>query len=862
MLLLCGISVFAQTISAPDIDFGTVSIKGQPSGVTDSRTVTVSAPGLDQYGVTIGASATSSDEDNCLFDVAPYSVYVNYNKGQSTADFTVSYLAVAAGTYTGTVTFTDYMGHDKTISLKLVVTGDAIVAKTTTYQKVTALSQLAVGDVVVFACESAGAVCGPLDGAALSAVTENVSFQTGGTMQVPETAQTFTLGKYNGAWQFTATGTSDRLLLDIESNNGKGAFTYTPGENHLAGYAISFDSKGNANITRSNQDADFLYPVYYATGGTGGRFKPYKNGVETAICLYKKAGEAETLKSSVVLTPAAVDFGSVELSEQKTLSFTYTAENLTDDILWMVSGADAACFAVKQSGDRKAGTVELTYNGTVTVIRTLSATLAYLTQNTELDPMSAELPISISLAANTIRPEAVVLDKQTAVLPLDRTLQLSCSFLPVNTTDQRVTWTSLDPDNATVDDKGLVTPAAGATQYNSARIVVTSVRNTLLKDTCKVSFSLPVPETLLLTCKQQTVGDKLTLYIGQTDTVWGAILPEGASQTVNFAMDKNDYVGFRKDSKYIGNGYRYYALLTGKAVGSAVLMAAAGGNSQLTRTLTVEVLPVLAETLAFNPAEAEIAVDGTFTLNPVFTPAGVTDRSFTCSGYDETIVSVTDGVVKGLKEGTTTITATTVNGKTAQLKVTVTAKVWYTLVTDPATLRDGDCIVLARNSGISLIASGAGADNLTVDSAGLSFEADKVASDKALVLTLVQKGAAWNLRLPDGRLLGAEKSGSAKLLFGKNTDWTMTAEDGKVIVTNVTVGRSLAYNANQKYLRLYSSPATMPYVFVYTLTPHAGQPTDLHSAEEALRPRKVLRNGQVLIILPDGRCFNLQGVEL
>ncbi|MDT2438284.1 Ig-like domain-containing protein [Enterococcus avium] len=64
------------------------------------------------------------------------------------------------------------------------------------------------------------------------------------------------------------------------------------------------------------------------------------------------------------------------------------------------------------------------------------------------------------------------------------------------------------------------------------------------------------------------------------------------------------------------------------------------------------------------------------TLSATVSPADATDKSVKYSSSDEAIAAVTpvQGKVTGIAAGTATITATTVNGKTAVCEVTVTAE--------------------------------------------------------------------------------------------------------------------------------------------------------------------------------------------
>ena len=107
--------------------------------------------------------------------------------------------------------------------------------------------------------------------------------------------------------------------------------------------------------------------------------------------------------------------------------------------------------------------------------------------------------------------------------------------------------------------------------------------------------------------------------------------------------------------------------------------------------------------VAFLPASVKLnkssfgfGVGMEVTLVPTIMPDNTTENTLTWSSSNPSVASVTqEGIVTGVAEGTTTITATTVNGKKATCEVTVSNTVyfWYVGQTNPLTMTDISPIV-------------------------------------------------------------------------------------------------------------------------------------------------------------------------
>lgn len=87
------------------------------------------------------------------------------------------------------------------------------------------------------------------------------------------------------------------------------------------------------------------------------------------------------------------------------------------------------------------------------------------------------------------------------------------------------------------------------------------------------------------------------------------------------------------------------------------------------------VTPVSVTGVSLNKSSTSIAEGATETLVPTVAPSNATNKSVTWSSDDETVATVANGVITAVKEGSATITVTTVDGGfAATCDVTVTAK--------------------------------------------------------------------------------------------------------------------------------------------------------------------------------------------
>lgn len=106
------------------------------------------------------------------------------------------------------------------------------------------------------------------------------------------------------------------------------------------------------------------------------------------------------------------------------------------------------------------------------------------------------------------------------------------TVLPVNATNKNITWTSSNPEAATVA-KGIVSPVA----EGETTITATTVDGGF-EAKCKVTVLAPEPPEPTVPVEDMRISRSgATILIGQTITIIATILPEGAPQEVTFTSN-------------------------------------------------------------------------------------------------------------------------------------------------------------------------------------------------------------------------------------------------------------------------------------------------------------------------------------
>lgn len=154
--------------------------------------------------------------------------------------------------------------------------------------------------------------------------------------------------------------------------------------------------------------------------------------------------------------------------------------------------------------------------------------------------------------------------------------------------------------------------------------------------------------------------NSVNLLPGETEQLTASILPSNASdKTVTWASDNVNVATVESDG-----------LVKGVGPGSATITCRAADGSGVSTTCKVNVEKIEPTSISL-PSEMTVGIGETLTIPYTLEPEN-TSSSITWESSNTSIVTVSSsGEVTGVTEGTTTVTATTSNGKSASCKVTV-----------------------------------------------------------------------------------------------------------------------------------------------------------------------------------------------
>ena len=289
--------------------------------------------------------------------------------------------------------------------------------------------------------------------------------------------------------------------------------------------------------------------------------------------------------------------------------------------------------------------VSVTSDGTVTAIGPGTATV---TATTNDGSFSSSCTVNVKSPAQHIS-----LDKTSLKLLEGESGKLTATVYPLNSTQKTLTWASDHPDVASVDGDGNVT----ARKAGTATVTVKVAEN--VTAVCKVTV---ISRVTGISLSEATV----ELKPGETHQLTATVLPQNASNSeVTWYSDKESVATVSQSG-----------LVTAVAPGEATVHVVTSDGGKMASCLVKVGTPVKGVTLSMSSASLYVG-DPSLDISATLYPSDATEKSLEWVSTDPAVASVVPGaalraVIKPLKPGEVTITATTKDGGfTATCKVTV-----------------------------------------------------------------------------------------------------------------------------------------------------------------------------------------------
>jgi uncharacterized protein YjdB len=250
-------------------------------------------------------------------------------------------------------------------------------------------------------------------------------------------------------------------------------------------------------------------------------------------------------------------------------------------------------------------------------------------------------------------PQSISLSKSSLSLMVNRTAQLTATINPSSATNKSVTWTSCNPEIATVDSKGKV----NALKVGTVTITATANAAPTIKKSIPVTVTKVIPTSLKLS------KSSLNITKNQTVKVAATVTPGDATDKTVIWKSSNTQVA-TVDTK--GN-------VKGIANGSATITATAKDNSNIFKTVSVK---VSTKTIKLNKTSVSVIAGKKTDLNATVSPSDSADKTVKWKSSNTKIATVdSNGMVTGKAPGKATITATVTGAKDVKVTVTVTPPV-------------------------------------------------------------------------------------------------------------------------------------------------------------------------------------------
>lgn len=378
-----------------------------------------------------------------------------------------------------------------------------------------------------------------------------------------------------------------------------------------------------------------------ATVDSNGKITAIAGGevIITVTSEENQAIKAECIISVIQpVTGISINKSAIELIEDESeqLIATITPDNASDKkINWTSSDVSIAMVSP---------------DGTVYAIKQGQATIMATTVDGDFVALC-----KVTVKAKVIMATAIRLSHDFETIAIGEKLQLSAVLEPENITNSNVSWTSTNPNVATVNSTGLIQALSqGVTQ-----IIATTTDGSNLSAICEIV----VEKQFIEITQIQISPSSARMPVGKSIKLNAIITPSDATSTNVLWSSTNTSVATVSQD---GN-------VEAIAEGEAIIIASTQDGSNLSATCNISVYNdiILISEIILDPVNIEGNENESATINAVIIPENATNKQLRWYSSNDDVAVVNDGVVKLEKKGIAIITAEALDGSNVKSECTV-----------------------------------------------------------------------------------------------------------------------------------------------------------------------------------------------
>lgn len=252
----------------------------------------------------------------------------------------------------------------------------------------------------------------------------------------------------------------------------------------------------------------------------------------------------------------------------------------------------------------------------------------------------------ITVTAKDVIASAIKLSNTSETITTGETIQIVAVLQPENVTNKKLSWTSTNPNIATVDDNGLVK----AEREGQTQIVATTTDGSNLSAICEIA----VTKQFIDITQIKITPSNAKIALGNSINLQIEITPNNASLTNILWSSTNTAVATVSQDGHVD----------AITEGDAIIIASTQDGSNLSATCHISVYNdiILISEIILDPEYIEGNENESVTINADILPENATNKRLIWDSSNKEVATVNDGIVKLLKKGITTITAESTDG--------------------------------------------------------------------------------------------------------------------------------------------------------------------------------------------------------